>query len=95
MQQPRHPQTNIIRDNPTTFGPIVLGPQGSRRIPLGRYRETDPEPHFDITYKPAVPGTVTHELIKLPVDEAGTYVLTGHFQSFSDKPVTVTVCRQQ
>jgi hypothetical protein len=88
----RHAQTNTIRENPKTFEPVILQPLGGIRIPLGRYRDTEPEPQFDIRYEPALPHIISHELLKLPIDD-NSYTLTSQLQSFHDQPVTVLVRR--
>src|SRR5690242_7342246 len=85
---------NVIRDNPTEFGPLTIKANGSHRLPLGRYREADPTPQFNVHYEPAIPRIVTHEIIKLPVDDGRDYVLFGQFQSFYDQDVRVRVKRQ-
>lgn len=84
--------TNVIRKNPQSFEPATLPPYGTRRIPLGRYRDTEPEPEFTITYEPALPYEAAFDLIKLPLDN-GNYTLTAQIQSFHHAPITVTVCR--
>jgi hypothetical protein len=94
MQHPRHPSTNVIRANPTQFGPLDLQPGDSQRVPLGRYREADAEPQFDVHYQPDVPRIVTHEIIKLPLGDGQNYVLTCQLQSFYDQLVTVAIQRR-
>ena len=93
MQHPKHhAQTKTIRDNPTSFEPVTLKPLGSTRISLGRYRDTEPEPQFDIHYEPALPHIISHEILKLPIGDS-SYTLTSQVQSFHDEPVTVRVER--
>jgi hypothetical protein len=95
MQHPSQQSTNIIRANPSQLGPLDLQPGDSQRIPLGRFREADTEPQFDVHYQPDVPHVVTHEIIKLPLGDGQSYVLTCQLQSFYDQPVTVTVLRRK
>lgn len=93
MQQSNHrPRINTVRENPTTFDPVTIAPHASARLPLGRFRDTDPIPQFEIRYEPNLPNIMTHELIRLSLNN-GFYVLTGQFQSFHDAELTVIVSR--
>lgn len=95
MQHPqRQPNTNVIRNDSIEFGPVTIEANGSQRLPLGRYRKSEPEPQFNVHYEPAVPQIVTHEIIRLPVDDGRSYQLYCHFQNFYDHDVTVKVERQ-
>jgi hypothetical protein len=94
MQQPDQPLTKRTRGNPHTFEPILVKANANERLPLGRYREDDPEPKFTIDYEPAVPEVITHEIIKLPLNDGCSYTLSAHFQNFYDQDVAVTVRRE-
>lgn len=93
MQHPnRDIPTNIIRKNLQSFKPVTLSPYGTLSIPLGRYRDTEPEPEFAITYEPALPYEAAFDIVKLPLDN-GSYTLTAQIQSFHHAPVVVLISR--
>lgn len=94
MKLPSQTSARLLRANPTTFGPLALKPGESRHVSLGRYLEADSAPEFDVHYQPTVPHIVAHEIIKLPLGDDQTYVLTCQLQSFSDQPVAVTIQRR-
>ena len=85
--------TPKIRKNPESFDPVTLARYDTIRIPLGRYRDNQPEPQFDIAYEPALPYAATCEFIKLPLNN-GSYTLTAQLQNFHSASVTVTISRR-
>lgn len=89
---PQENQHKYFRQNPREFGPVTVEPNEMKRIPLGRYREADPEPRFAIRYDPDVENIMVHKPIK--IGDGTIYILSYQFQNFGDVAVTVWVRRR-